>query len=73
MLAVFSVLLCFFNVFKGKKKNIKTNTCNSPGRNTRVSSHSLSLGDLSDLGIEPRSPASQADSLLSEPPEKLCY
>ena len=27
-------------------------------------------GDLPDLGIEPRSPALQADSLLSEPPGK---
>ena len=29
-----------------------------------------SPGDLPNLGIEPRSPASQADSLLSEPPGK---
>ena len=29
-----------------------------------------SLGDLPDLGIEPRSPALQADSLPSEPPGK---
>ena len=29
-----------------------------------------SPGDLPDLGIEPTSPALQADSLLSEPPEK---
>ena len=28
------------------------------------------LGDLPNPGIEPRSPALQADSLLSEPPEK---
>ena len=28
-------------------------------------------GDLPDPGIEPRSPALQADALLSEPPEKL--
>ena len=27
-----------------------------------------SLGDLPDPGMEPRSPALQADSLLSEPP-----
>ena len=33
-----------------------------------MGSHSLSPGDLSDPGIEPGSPASQADSLLSEPP-----
>ena len=31
----------------------------------------LSPGDLPDPGIEPGSPASQADSLPSEPPEKL--
>ena len=29
-----------------------------------------SPGDLPNPGIEPRSPALQADSLLSEPPEK---
>ena len=32
-----------------------------------------SPGDLPDPGIEPRSPALQVDSLLSEPPEKLTY
>ena len=37
---------------------------NSPGKNTGVGSHSLLQG------IEPGSPALQADSLLSEPPEK---
>ena len=31
-----------------------------------------SPGDLSNIGIEPRSPALQVDSLLSEPPGKLC-
>ena len=30
-----------------------------------------SPGDLPDPGIEPRSPALQADALLSEPPGKL--
>ena len=30
-----------------------------------------SLGDLLNSGIEPRSPALQADSLPSKPPEKL--
>ena len=30
----------------------------------------LPLGDLPDPGIEPWSPTLQADSLLSEPPEK---
>jgi len=29
-------------------------------------------GDLLNLGIEPRSPALQADSLPAEPPEKPC-
>ena len=33
-----------------------------------MGSHCLSPGDLSDPGIEPRSPALQADSLPSEPP-----
>ena len=32
-----------------------------------------SPGDLPDPGIEPRSPALQADSLPSEPPGKSCY
>ena len=41
-----------------------------PGKNTGVGSHSLLQGDLPDPGIEPRSPALQADSLLSEPPGK---
>ena len=40
---------------------------NSPGQNTGVGSHSPSPGDLSNLGIEPRSPALQADSLPAEP------
>ena len=31
-----------------------------------------SPGDLPDSGIEPRSPAQQADSLQSEPPEVVC-
>ena len=30
----------------------------------------LSPGDLSDTGVEPRSPTLQSDSLLSEPPGK---
>ena len=32
-----------------------------------------SPGDLSDPGIEPRSPTLQADSLLTEPPGKTRY
>ena len=35
-----------------------------------MSSHSLLQGNLPDPEIEPRSPALQADSLLTEPPEK---
>ena len=33
----------------------------------------ISSGDLPDPGIEPRCPALQADSLLSEPPGKPTY
>ena len=43
---------------------------NSPGQNTWVGSLSLFQGNLSNLGIEPRSPALQADSLPAEPPGK---
>ena len=39
---------------------------NSPSKNTGVGSHSAE--NLPNLGIEPGSPASQADSLWSEPP-----
>ena len=39
-----------------------------PGKNTGVPFPSP--GDLSDQGIEPRSPALQADALTSEPPGK---
>ena len=46
---------------------------NSPSKNTRVGSHSLLQGDLPDPGIKPESPTLQADSLLSEPPEKSLY
>ena len=42
----------------------------SPGKNTRVGCHALLQGDLPNPGIEPRSPALQADSLPSEPPGK---
>ena len=46
---------------------------NSLGKNTKVGSHSLFQGNLPDPGIKPWSPALQADSLSSEPPEKtLC-
>ena len=41
----------------------------SPGKNTEVGSHSL-WGNLPNLGIEPRSPALQADFLPSEPQGK---
>ena len=43
---------------------------NSPGKNTGVGGHSLLQGDLPNPGIDPRSPALQADSLPSEPPGK---
>ena len=42
----------------------------SSGKNTEVGCHSLLPGDLPNPGIKPRSPALQADSLLSEPPGK---
>ena len=40
---------------------------NSPGQNTGVGSCSLLQGGLPNLGMEPRSPALQADSLPGEP------
>ena len=40
----------------------------SPGKDTGVGLPFPSPGDLPDPGIKPRSPALQADSLLSEPP-----
>ena len=40
---------------------------NSPGQNPGVGSCSLLQGDLPNPGIEPRSPALQADSLPAEP------
>ena len=43
---------------------------NSPGQNTGVGSLSLPPGDLPNPGIEPRSPASKADSLPAEPQGK---
>ena len=43
---------------------------NSPGKNTGVGCHALLPEDLPNPGIEPGSPALQADSLLSEPPGK---
>ena len=42
---------------------------NSPGKNTGVGRFP-SLVDVPDSRMEPRSPALQADSLSSEPPEK---
>ena len=44
--------------------------CGLPGKNTGVGYHSLTPGDLPDPGIEPESPALQADSLPSEPSGK---
>ena len=45
---------------------------NSPGQNTGMGSLSLLQGNLPNPGVEPRSPALQADSLPAEPPEKPC-
>ena len=39
-----------------------------PGKNIGVGRHSLLQGNLPDPGIKPRSPAMQADSLLSKAP-----
>ena len=41
----------------------------SPGKNTGVGCHAFLRGNLPNPGIEPRSPALQADSLPSEPPD----
>ena len=45
----------------------------SPGKNTGMGKPFPSPGDLPSPGMEPRSPALQADSLLSEPPGKPIY
>ena len=42
----------------------------SPGKSTGVGCRFPSSGDLPDPGIEPASPAFQADALTSEPPGK---
>ena len=42
----------------------------SPGKNTGVGRHALLQGIFLYLGIQPRSPALQVDSLLSQPPGK---
>ena len=42
----------------------------SPSNNIRVGCHALLQGNLLNSGIKPRSPAKQADSLLSEPSGK---
>ena len=41
---------------------------NFPGKSTGMGCHFLHPGDLPDPGTKPRSPALQADTLLSEPP-----
>ena len=43
----------------------------SPGKKTGVGCHFLVQGDLPDPGIKRRSPASQADSFLAEPPGNM--
>ena len=45
----------------------------SPGKNVGVGCHALLPGDLPNPGIQPRSPALQADALTSEPPGKSCF
>ena len=45
---------------------------NSPGKSPGVGCHFLLQGDIPNPGIEPGSPALQADALLSEPPGKPC-
>ena len=47
-----------------------TSPWNSPGQNTGMGSFSLLQGNLPNPGIEPRSPAFQADSLPAEPQAK---
>ena len=42
----------------------------SPGNNTGVGCPALLQGNLPNLGVEPRSPTMQVDSLPSEPPGK---
>ena len=44
----------------------------SPGKNTGVGCYALLQGNLPNPGTELESPALQADSLPSEPPENLC-
>ena len=44
----------------------------SPGKNSGVGCHFLLQGIFPTQGIEPRSPALQADSLPAEPQGKLC-
>ena len=44
---------------------------NFPGQNTKVISQVPSPGDFPNLGIKPKSPALQADSLPAEPPREL--
>ena len=46
---------------------------NSPGQNTGVGSFSPHPGDLPNPGMEPRSPALQADSLPAEPKGKPTF
>ena len=41
-----------------------------PGKSASVGCHFLLQGDLPDPGIEPGSPALEADALISEPPGK---
>ena len=45
----------------------------SPGKNTEMGCHALLQGIFPTQGLEPRSPALQADSLQSEPPGKPLF
>ena len=45
----------------------------SPGKSTGIRLLCSPPGDLPNPGIEPRSSALQADSLLYKPPGKLCF
>ena len=53
-----------------RKTYIFLSICDWKKCNTEVGCHALFQGNLTNPGIEPRSPALQMDSLLTEPPEK---
>ena len=53
-----------------RKTHIFLSICDRKKCNTEVGCHALFQGNLPNPGTEPRSPALQMDSLLTEPPEK---